>query len=87
MKILLVVMRTPAPKELAICRRTLYTVDGNKFDKLTLYRASSKSSKGPVVPIITSGCPANSEKKTPDTDVAIRVSDIPMKFRVLSAKI
>lgn len=79
-------MRTLTPKELEICKCTLYTVDDNKFDKLTLYRASSKSSNGPVVPIITSGCPANSEKKTPDTDVAIRVSDIPIKFRVLSAE-
>lgn len=48
--------------------------------------ASSKSNKGPVVPTINNGCPENSEKMTPETDVAIRVSDIPIKFFVLSAK-
>lgn len=48
--------------------------------------ASSKSNKGPVVPTISNGCPENSEKMTPDTDVATRVSDIPMKFFVLSAE-
>jgi len=54
--------------------------------KRTLYRASSKSNNGPVVPTINSGCPENSEKMTPATDVAISVSDMPMKFFVLSAK-
>jgi len=48
--------------------------------------ASSNSNKGPVVPTINNGCPENSEKMTPDTDVATRVSDIPMKFFVLSAE-
>lgn len=48
--------------------------------------ASSKSNKGPVVPTISNGCPENREKMTPDTDVATKVSDIPMKFLVLSAE-
>lgn len=54
--------------------------------ELTLNRASSKSNKGPVVPTISNGCPANSEKITPLMAVAINVSDIPIKFLVLSAE-
>lgn len=51
-----------------------------------MYRASSKSNKGPVVPTINNGCPENNENMTPATDVAIKVSDIPIKFFVLSAE-
>lgn len=55
-------------------------------NKRTLYKASSNSNSGPVVPTINSGCPEDREKMTPATDVAINVSDMPMKFFVLSAE-
>lgn len=38
------------------------------------------------MPTINNGCPENSEKITPAMDVAIKVSDIPIKFFVLSAE-
>lgn len=68
------------------CKKEIRKLSNYTKRILTVNSASSKSNKGPVVPTISNGCPENREKMTPDTDVATKVSDIPMKFLVLSAE-
>lgn len=56
----------------------------NEINFLTLYKLSSNNRRGPVAPIIIRGCPENKAKSIPLAEVAIRVSEIPIKFFVLS---
>lgn len=52
---------------------------------LTLYKLSSKRSRGPVVPMMTSGWPESKANNIPATAVDTSVSDIPIRLFVLSA--
>lgn len=50
-----------------------------------LYKLSSKSKSGPVVPTTIIGCPDKNANSMPVRAVEISVSDIPIRLEVLSA--